>query len=82
VEEGDYLRLNSVSLLYDVPKSFLAKIKVRSLRITLSGRKLLTFTNYSGVDPEIKTNRPDQLTEDKGRTPVPKYYTLNFHIGF
>lgn len=82
VEEGDYMRLNSVSLGYDVPKSILAKIKIRSLRITLAGRKLLTFTNYSGVDPEIRTNRPDRLTVDSGRTPVPKYYTLNFHIGF
>lgn len=82
VEEGDYMRLNSVSLVYSVPKSILAKIRLKSLRITLSGRKLLTFTNYSGVDPEIKTNRPDRLTVDSGRTPVPKYYTLNFHIGF
>jgi len=82
VEDGDYLRLNSMSCSYNVPKSLLAKLKVSNMRITLSGRKLLTFTNYSGVDPEIRIKPPDQLTVDNARTPVPKYFTVNFHIGF
>lgn len=82
VEDGDYLRLNSISLTYNMPKVFLQKIKLNSMRITLSGRKLLTFTNYSGVDPEIKIKSPDKLSVDNARTPVPKYYTVNIHIGF
>lgn len=82
VEDGDYIRLNSVSLSYNMPKPVLAKMKLKSLRITLSGRKLMTFTNYSGVDPEIKIKKPDQLTVDNARTPVPKYFSVNFHVGF
>ncbi len=82
VEDGDYLRLNSMSASYNVPKSALIKLKVSSMRITLSGRKLLTFTNYSGVDPEIRIKAPDQLTSDNARTPVPRYFTVNLHIGF
>jgi len=82
VEDGDYVRLNSISLSYNVPKSVLKRIRLSSMKITLSGRKLLTFTNYSGVDPEVKIKSPDKLTVDAARTPVPKYYTVNLHIGF
>jgi TonB-linked SusC/RagA family outer membrane protein len=82
VEDGDYLRLNSISLTYNMPKAILSDVKLGSMKITLSGRKLLTFTNYSGVDPEIKIKSPEQISVDNARTPVPKYYTVNVHIGF
>jgi len=82
VEDGDYLRLNSISLSYNVPQRLITRTGLNSLKITLSGRKLLTFTKYSGVDPEIRIRRADQLTVDNARNPVPKFFTVNLHIGF
>lgn len=49
----NWLRLRSVSLSYDVPKSFLAKAKViKALTVNMTGTNLLLLTNYKGMDPE------------------------------
>ncbi|TZF82827.1 TonB-dependent receptor [Pedobacter sp. BS3] len=53
VEDGSYLRLKTVSLGYTLPASFLKKINVKTLRVYASAQNLLTWTNYSGYDPEV-----------------------------
>jgi len=52
IEDGSYLRLKTLSLGYSLPNQIINKLKMRSLRFVLSGQNLLTFTNYSGMDPE------------------------------
>lgn len=51
VEDGSYLRLNNVTLGYDLPISENNTIKGANIYVT--GQNLLTLTNYSGYDPEI-----------------------------
>lgn len=53
LEPGDYLKLKSISLSYDLPKKWLKSLNVNSLRISVGGENLLTFTKFSGDDPEI-----------------------------
>jgi hypothetical protein len=53
VEDGSYLRLKTVSLGYNFDAKWLRKIKIRSLRAYVSAQNLLTWTNYSGLDPEV-----------------------------
>ncbi|MCU0395706.1 MAG: SusC/RagA family TonB-linked outer membrane protein, partial [Chitinophagaceae bacterium] len=53
VEDGSYLRLKTVSLGYNFDPKWLRKMKIRSLRAYVSGQNLLTWTNYSGLDPEV-----------------------------
>jgi TonB-linked SusC/RagA family outer membrane protein len=48
----DFIRLQDVSLSYDVPKHLLNKVKADNLRIFLSGRNLYTWTKWLGPDPE------------------------------
>jgi TonB-dependent starch-binding outer membrane protein SusC len=55
IEDGSFLRLKTASLGYNVPAKLLKKINVSSLRIYLSGQNLMTWTNYSGLDPEVST---------------------------
>ncbi|HZE84621.1 MAG TPA: hypothetical protein VE035_09940, partial [Puia sp.] len=51
VEDGSYIRLKDLSISYDLKK--LVKVNsISHLSVTLSGRNLLTFTKYSGLDPE------------------------------
>ena len=52
IEDASYLRLKNVTLSYDLPKSLVSKAKLNSTRIFVQGTNLLTFTNYSGFDPE------------------------------
>lgn len=55
LESGAYLRLKVVQLGYTFPQTLLKDIKVSRLRVYLSGQNLLTFTKYSGLDPEVGT---------------------------
>ncbi len=51
IERGDYLRLSRIGLSYRIPGR---KIRgINGLEISLSALNLLTFTSYSGWDPEV-----------------------------
>jgi hypothetical protein len=53
LEDGSYLRFKTVTLGYYFPQSLINKIKLQSLKIYVSALNLLTFTRYSGFDPEV-----------------------------
>jgi len=53
LEDGDYFRLKTVQLGYTLPKSLVAKIGVEKTRIYVMSENLMTFTRYTGYDPEI-----------------------------
>jgi TonB-linked SusC/RagA family outer membrane protein len=53
MEDGSYLRLKTLSLGYTIPPALTSKIKLTNLRVYVMATNLLTFTNYSGLDPEI-----------------------------
>jgi TonB-linked SusC/RagA family outer membrane protein len=53
IEDGSYLRLKTVTLSYQIPKKVISKVKLTSVRLYATGENLLTFTNYSGFDPEV-----------------------------
>ncbi len=56
IEDGSYIKLRELSLYYSLNEAQLKKIKinfVKSFKIGIQTRNLLTFTNYSGYDPEV-----------------------------
>lgn len=53
IEDGSYLRLKTVSLGYSLPQYLLRRVKVKSCRFYVSAQNLLTWTDYSGMDPEV-----------------------------
>jgi TonB-linked SusC/RagA family outer membrane protein len=81
IEDGSYLRVKNISLGYNVPKSFLRKYKVESLRVYANIQNLVTWTNYSGYDPEVGGNI---LLNgyDNGRYPSPRIYTFGLNVDF
>jgi len=56
VEDGSFLKLKNLVLGYTLPKSLLERATISNLRLYIQAENLLTFTKYSGLDPEI-TNR-------------------------
>ena len=81
VEPGDFLRLNNLSIQYKMNRKLTHILHVKSANMTLTMRKIFTFTNYSGQDPEIGIGSdPFFMGVDNARTPVPKIYTLSFII--
>lgn len=53
IEDASYLRVKAVTLSYSFPSTLLKKLKISGLKLYATGENLLTFTNYSGFDPEV-----------------------------
>ena len=77
VEDGSYLRLRTVSLGYKIPKNISDKLGFKSLSCNLIGNNLLTWTKYSGWDPEINFNNPLLSGFDRIAYPRAKNFTLS-----
>ncbi|MCG2615108.1 TonB-dependent receptor [Terrimonas sp. NA20] len=59
IEDGSYLRIKNVTFGYTLPKSLSDRMKMSAARIYLSAQNLLTFTKYTGFDPEVPSNGID-----------------------
>ncbi|WP_317171856.1 SusC/RagA family TonB-linked outer membrane protein [Hymenobacter latericoloratus] len=55
LEDGSYARLKTLTLGYNLPAGATRVLHLQNARVYVSGQNLLTFTNYSGLDPEINT---------------------------
>jgi TonB-dependent starch-binding outer membrane protein SusC len=60
IENGSYLRLKNAQIGYNLPKKLLAPAKIESCRFYVSGTNLLTFTSYTGYDPEASYSGVDR----------------------
>jgi len=88
LEDGSYLRLKNLMLGYTIPVSALqSKTKgvVSTFRIYVSAQNILTFTKYSGYDPEVGNRTPNiSLTNgiDFAVYPQPKSFQVGIQVGF
>jgi hypothetical protein len=84
VESGSYLRIQNVSLGYNLPQKLISKVKISSARVYISGQNLHTFTKYSGYDPELGSFNGNALTTniDYGHYPNPRSFTIGANIEF
>lgn len=74
-----YLRLKSLELAYDLPKSWLRKFSISNIRLSLSGYNLLTFTGIHNIDPETLVGGQDFTAWN---TPQAKVYNFGINITF
>jgi TonB-linked SusC/RagA family outer membrane protein len=72
IEDGSYIKMKNIQLGYTVPKKITDKLGASNIRFYFQGQDLLTFTNYSGADPE-GLGYP---------YPLPRTFTLGFNVGF
>ena len=79
IKDGDYIRIKTVQLGYSLPKSFLGKAHIQRTRLYVTGENLLTFTKYSGFDPEIGGN---VFGIDRGFYPQARSYMLGINVQF
>ncbi len=83
VEDGDFLRLNSINLRYSIPGQISKKVGLNKIDVQLSARKLYTLTNYTGQDPEIpRKSDPFWMGADDGGAPSPTSIYLTLVIDF
>ncbi len=82
VENGSYLRIQNVTLGYRIPKTLTDRAKINNIRLYLSVQNLLTFSKYSGYDPEIGAfnNNIRLMNVDAGHYPNPRTITVGANI--
>jgi TonB-linked SusC/RagA family outer membrane protein len=83
LEDGSYIRMKNITLGYSLPKALVNKAKIASARVYVSGQNLLTFTKYTGFDPEVSSELTALSTGvDQGA--IPQFKTLMFgvNLGF
>lgn len=80
LEDASFLRLRSLSLGYTLPVNAVQRIGLQSLRVYFQGTNLLTFTRYSGLDPEV--NSADSISNVRGidQAVVPNPRTVQFGL--
>jgi TonB-linked SusC/RagA family outer membrane protein len=81
LEDGSYLRLRSVTLGYSLPKKKIEGLGISRLRFYVSAQNPLTFTKYSGYNPEVGGGVTARGL-DKGVGPVSSQYLLGVNFNF
>lgn len=56
IESAAYLRLNTLTLGYTLPQSWMDFVKIRSVRVYFTAGNLFCLSSYSGLDPDVNTN--------------------------
>lgn len=84
IEDGSFLRLNTLTLGYTLPKTLIHKLKLENLRLYASGYNLFVWTNYSGYDPEVSTMRRTNLTPgvDYSGYPKSRQFVVGVNLNF
>jgi TonB-linked SusC/RagA family outer membrane protein len=83
VQDGSYLKLREVTLAYNLPESFTRSLfgsNVRHARLSVSGRNLLRFTGYRGLDPEVSNFGNQAIVRNIDVAPFPPNRSFFFSI--
>lgn len=89
VENGSFLRVKTLTLSYSFPKEMLKKARLSNVRLYVTGENLLTFTRYSGYDPEVNafTSGNSQISNggfgiDYGTYPQTRNLLFGLNVSF
>lgn len=74
-EKGDYLTLREVTLAYQFPSAWTERIKLKNIRVNVTGSNLYYFTKYTGMNPE-------DGGLDQGRYPIPRNFAVGIKASF
>jgi len=80
LENGDYLRIKTMQLGYSLPSDVISQIGLSRARLYLMGENLVTFTKYTGYDPEIGGGNTVGI--DRGFYPQARSYFLGVNLEF
>jgi hypothetical protein len=84
VEDGSYVRIKNAVLGYTLPERLAGRLSARSIRVYVQGQNLVTWTDYSGFDPEVNFNGVSNITRgiDFYTLPQARTYTIGLNVGF
>ena len=89
-QDGSFMRLRELAATYDFSPTLASRLGARTLSVTASGRNLLLWTKYQGVDPEVNAIDRSASTLDQNfltsteafGVPIPRRYAFSVNFGF
>lgn len=80
LERVNYCKLKQLTIGYNVPKKLTQKMHIDGIRLFATGENLFTWTNYSGIDPEVV----DIMTgiDSGGAYPLARKWTFGITVNF
>jgi hypothetical protein len=84
VFKGDFIKLRTLQLGYNLPAAWISKIGISNFRIYAAGNNLMILTDYPGPDPEVSTNGTGTTNQGIDRNSVgnARTYTVGINVGF
>lgn len=80
LENGSFWRFSDITLGYSIPSRILAKAKIEAVRFSVTAKNLVTFTKYSGLDPEFADSGIYTIGYDGCSFPNPR--SVQFALSF
>jgi hypothetical protein len=82
-EDASFTKLREVALTLTMPQTVAARLGAGSASLTFAGRNLKTWTNYSGIDPELNSGAQSNFTAaDFLTVPQVRYFTARLALSF
>ncbi|HZD05843.1 MAG TPA: TonB-dependent receptor, partial [Longimicrobiales bacterium] len=83
IERADFWKLREVSATVRLPRSWVQNVSARDVSLTLAGRNLFTWTDYTGFDPEVNGSAQANFnTQDNTTLPPFRTFVLRFDVSF
>ncbi len=84
VENASFIRMREITLGYTLPDNLLERLNINTLRFYVTGTNLLTFTEYTGYDPEVNIagGSISVINTDNGSYPRAKSFILGLNLTF
>jgi TonB-dependent starch-binding outer membrane protein SusC len=87
IEDGSFIRLQTLRLGYNLPQKWTSNLSMKNVRIYVAANNLAVFTNYSGYDPEVTSNQVDYRYPfvqgfDYGAFPRATSYIMGVNVEF
>jgi TonB-dependent starch-binding outer membrane protein SusC len=82
-EDASFVKLREVALTLMAPQSLNRRLGIEGLSVTIAGRNLHTWTDYSGFDPELNfAGGSNQTVSDFNTQPQVRYFTTRLNLSF
>jgi hypothetical protein len=82
VENGNYLRMQNLTIGYNFPAATLTRMGLSKLRFYVATNNLFTITKYEGLDPAVGGAADTNFGIDVGNYPITRSFTGGVNIGF
>ncbi|WP_114791075.1 TonB-dependent receptor [Niabella yanshanensis] len=80
IYDGSYLRLKTVRLSYSLPQHIINRLKISAVKLYASGENLITWTRYTGYDPDISSYSGLRIGLDGGSYPQSRTFIFGLNV--